>query len=152
MGRFNGNTYSTHGHFRAEIFVISFALLLVSFFAFPKIKCAYLNIKVNSVIESVNSFRENVDNYCVSQLLYDSGFKFDGTYIISDGNLVSDDGVYKILMVGNVPDGGYLNYIDNNLDNGCVSINGYSVYILNGEILSTSKGSCDVVSEVAFDM
>ncbi len=151
MEKFSGVSYSKHGHFRAELFVISFVLFLVGFVVFPKAQGAYGKIKMNSAIDSAYSYKESVENYYVSQLLYDGGFKFDGSYIISSGNLVSGDNTYNILMGGNVPDGGYLNYVDNNLIDGCISIKGYSVLISNGEVSSVSKGNCDVVSEVALN-
>ena len=152
MEKFSSNGYSTHGHFRAELFVISFVLFLVACVIFPKAQGAYGRIKLNSAIDGAYSYKESIDNYYVSQLLFDNDFKLNGSYIISDGNLVSDGNTYNILMGGNIPDGGYLNYVDNDLKSGCISIKGYSVLIENGEISSTTKGSCDVVSEVALGM
>ena len=152
MEKFSGNSYSTHGHFRAELFVISFVLFLVAFVVFPKAHGAYVNIKLNSAIDSAYSYKESIDNYYVSQLLYDSSFKLNGSYIIADGNLVSGEDTYNILMGGNVPDGGYLNYTDNKLNNGCIGIKGYSVLIEDGQISFAKKGNCDVVSEVALGM
>lgn len=149
MEKFSSDSYSTHGHFRAELFVISFVLFLVAFVVFPKARGAYGKIKLNSAIDGAYSYKESIDNYYVSQLLYDSNFKFNGNYVILDGNLVNGDNTYNILMGGNIPDGGYLNYVDNSLKSGCISIKGYSVFIENGDILSATKGSCDVVSEVA---
>ena len=152
MEKFSGNSYSTHGHFRAELFVISFVMFLVAFIVFPKARGAYVKIKLNSAIDGAYSYKESIDNYYVSQLLYDSSFKLNGSYTIADGNLVSGDSTYNILMGGNVPDGGYLNYVDNSLKSGCINIKGYSVLIEDGDIIDTKKGSCDVVSEVALGM
>lgn len=152
MEKFSGNSYSTHGHFRAELFVISFVMFLVAFIVFPKARGAYVNIKLNSAIDSAYSYKESIDNYYVSQLLHDSSFKLNGSYTIADGNLVSGDNIYNILMSGNVPNGGYLNYVDNSLKSGCINIKGYSVLIEDGDIVDTKKGSCDVASEVALGM
>ena len=134
--------YSTHGHFRAELFVISFALFLVAFVVFPKVRYAYSEIKMSSAIESVNSYKESINNYYVSQLLFNTDFKLDGTYTVSNGNLVMDDQVYNIRMVGNVPTNGYLNYENNKLKDGCVVVLGYEVVISDGDVVSTSKGEC----------
>ena len=150
MERYRSSGYSTHGHFRAELFVISFALFLVAFVVFPKVKYAYSEIKMNGAIESVNSYTESINNYYVSQLLFDSNFKLDGTYTVSNGNLIIDDQVYNIRMVGNVPTDGYLDYENNILKDGCVMVSGYEVVIKSGEIVSTSKGSCS--KEIALGM
>lgn len=134
--------YSTHGHFRAELFVISFALFLISFIAFPKVRGAYIKIKMNSAVDSVYSYKESIDTYYISQLLLDNNFRLDGTYTISNGSLIMDDQVYNIKMIGNVPTNGYLNYENNNLKDGCVVVLGYEVVINDGEVVSTSKGEC----------
>ena len=149
MEKFSSNSYSTHGHFRTELFVISFVLFLVAFVVFPKVRGAYANIRLNSAIDSAYSYKENIDNYYVSQLLFDSSFKFNGSYTIMNGNLVSGEDTYNILIGGNVPDGGYLNYVDNSLKSGCITVKGYSVFIQDGNITYTEKGNCDIVSEVA---
>ena len=153
MEKFSSNSYSTHGHFRAELFVISFVLFLVAFIVFPKARGVYAKIELNSAIDSVYSYKESVNNYYVSQLLYDSSFKLDGSYIITDGNLVSGDNTYNILMVGNVPNGGYLDYENNILKNGCIDVNGYSVIVQDNEVISASKGSCEIDNvDVALNM
>ena len=140
------------GHFRMEILVVTFVLFLSALFVFPNAKNAYSKIKLNSAIDSATSYKQSVDNYFVSQLLFDSSFKLNGSYVIADGNLISGDNTYNILMSGNVPDGGYLNYVDNSLKSGCINIKGYSVFIEDGDIIYTKKGSCDGVSEVALGM
>lgn len=138
-------TYSTHGHFRAELFVITFALVFVSFIGLPKAMGAYGKIKMNSAIDSAYAYKENVDSYFVSKLLLDHDFKLNGTYIISSGDLVGDDSIYNILMGGNVPGGGYLNYDNNILTTGCISVDGYSIIIDDGLISNAQKGSCNML-------
>jgi len=151
MEKFSGNSYSTHGHFRAELFVISFVLFIVAFIVFPKARGAYGKIKLNSAIDSAYSYKESVNNYYVSQLLFDNNFKLDGVYTISDGKLVFGEAIYNILISGNVPNGGYLDYENNVLKDGCIDINGYSVLVSNGDVVSAYKGSCELIdtTEVA---
>ena len=144
-------TYSTHGHFRAELFIIPLVLLLVCCIVLPNVKSAYSKVKINSAIEGASSYRETVDNYFASQLLSDNSFKAEGVYYISSGKLVSDDVSYNIVMGGNVPDNGYLSYSNNHLVGGCIGIDGYSVIIENGNI-TASKGNCDKSFDVALGM
>lgn len=147
MESFKDNSYSTHGHFRAELFIISFALLMVGFFAFPKAKSVILEIKINSAIDSVNSYKESVSNYYVSQMLINPEFKLDGYYTILDGNLITDSEEYDIHIYGNIPSSGYLLYKDNVLKDGCVMIKNFSVIVSDGDIISASKGTCNVYDE-----
>ena len=144
-------SYSTHGHFRAELFIIPLVLVVAFLFVFPSAKNAYSKIKMNSAIDVASSYKETVDNYFISKFLFDGSLKLNGTYFISAGNLISDDVIYSIPMGGNVPDSGYLNYINNILVNGCINIGGYSVMIDGGNI-SASKGSCDNSLDVALGM
>lgn len=142
MERFKDG-YSTHGHFRAELFVISFALLVIGLFVYPKVKIVVLDAKLNSAIDSVISYKESVNSFYVSRLLYDSSFKLDGVYKISDGNLVTDSEEYDIHIYGNVPSSGYLLYKDNILKDGCVMINNFSVIVVDGDVSSATQGSCN---------
>ncbi len=135
--------YSTHGHFRAELFVISFALLAIGLFVFPKAKGLILDIKMSSAVDSVISYKENIDNFYVSKLFFDNSFKLDGVYNISNGNLINGNDEYNINVYGNVPSGGYLFYQDNVLKDGCVVIDNYSVLLSDGEVQSVDVGSCD---------
>lgn len=137
-----------YGHFRMELLVVTFVLFVSALFVFPNAKKAYSKIKLNSAIDGATSYKETVDNYFASQLLSDNNFKADGTYFISYGKLVSGDVIYNILMGGNVPDNGYLNYSNNSLVDGCIGIDGYSVIVEDGNITAL-KGSCDRSLDVA---
>lgn len=146
MEKIGGNSYS-HGNFRVELFVILLAVVLIVLFAFPKAKSALLNVKLNGAIESANSYKESVNNYYVSQLLFDNNFKLDGFYSVVDGNLVSDSDIYNIMIGGNTPYSGYLDYENNVLKNGCISVGSYSVNIVDGNVDSAFVGNCE--TEVA---
>lgn len=151
MENFRGNSYSIHGHFRAELFIIPLVFIIVVLFVLPNAKSVYSKIRRNSAIDGASSYRDGVDSFFVSQLLLDSSFKLDGTYIISSGNLINGDYIYNIPIGGNIPDNGYLSYSDNNLISGCIGIDGYSVIIENGGI-NAFIGSCDIYSDVAYGM
>ena len=147
------NSNVSHGFSRIELFVIFLVVVLAVFVVFPKAKNAFFKVKINSAIESAVSYKESVNNYYVSQLMFDNSFKLNGVYTISDGNLISDDYMYNILVSGNVPSEGYLDYENNILKNGCIVINGYSVFVSDGEVVSVSKDGCGIQNnvDVAFD-
>lgn len=144
MEKFKNDSYASHGFSKIELFVILLAIGLVVFIAIPKIKGVFLKIKLNSAINSAYSYKESVSNYYVSQVLVDSQFKLDGYYIISDGNLITDTDTYNILMSGNIPTEGYLDYDNNILRDGCIVVEEYAVIVSNGDVISATKGTCGV--------
>lgn len=142
------NSYVTHS--KIELLVILLAVVLVVLVGYPKAKSAFLNVKKNGAIDSVNSYKESVNNFYLSQLLYDNSFKLDGMYSVVDGNLISGDDVINIMIGGNVPYAGYLNYDNNTLKDGCISVDKYSVNIVDGNVVSAAVGSCE--TDVALGM
>lgn len=147
MEGFKKNSYASHVFSKIELLVILLVIVLVVFVLVPSVRKMFGNIKLNSAIDSVYSYKESVNNYYVSQLLVDSSFKLDGVYTISDGKLVTDSSTYNILMFGNVPSEGYLDYENNNLINGCVVIGEYAVTVVDGDVASAVKGTCDLYEE-----
>ena len=144
-----------NGFFRLELLVVMFAALLVMLFAVPKVKNIVLNIKKNSAVDSVISYKENISNFYMNKLFIDDNFKLDGTYRVSDGNLVTETDLYNISVYGNVPTDGYLIYQDNVLKDGCVTVDIFSVNIIDGEVVSATRGSCSSyasLGDVAFGM
>ena len=144
-----------NGFFRVELLVVMFAALLVMLFAIPRARNMYLNIKKNSAVDSVISYKENISTYYMSRLFIDENFKLDGTYRVSDGNLINDSDSYIINVYGNVPTDGYLIYQDNVLKDGCVVFDSFYVSIIDGEVVSATKGSCSSyasLGDVAFGM
>lgn len=131
-----------NGFFRVELLVFMFAVVLVMVFAVPKAKSAFVNIKKNSAIDSVISYKENIDNFYVSKLVLNNDFKLDGIYNISNGNLIINGEEYNIDVYGNVPSDGYLLYKDNILKIGCVTVNGFSVNVSDGKVVSAVEGNC----------
>ena len=150
MEKFKGSGYLTHGHFRAELLIISFVFFIVACVVFPKAKSAYSQIRINSVIDGANSYKDSIDKYYVSHLLSDSNFKLDGSYTISDGKLIDGDNVYNVLMSETGPHDGYLDYENNFLKDGCISIDNYAVILSEGNVVSVLKGSCDKNIDVAY--
>ena len=144
-----------NGFFRVELLVAMFAIALVMFVAVPKAKSIVSNIKMNSAVDSVISYKESISSFYMSKLFLDDSFKLDGTYKISNGNLISDFNSYNISVYGNVPTEGYLVYQDNVLKDGCVVVDNFSVNIIEGEVISATRGSCSnyaSVGDVAYEM
>lgn len=143
MEGFKKSSYASHGFSKIELFVILLAIVFVVMIAYPKVLKVFSKIKVNSAIDSVYSYKDSVYNYYVSQLIVNSDFKLDGYYTISDGKLVDENAMHNILMSGNVPSTGYLDYENNVLIDGCIVVDGYAVTVENGDVVSAVKGTCD---------
>lgn len=142
----------SHGFSRIELFVIFLVVVLAIFVGFPKVKNAIASVKLNGAIDSASSFKESVNNYYVSQLMFDNSFSLDGVYTVSNGNLINADDTYNIRITGNVPSEGYLDYENNVLKDGCIVIDKYAVILKDGEVVSASYGTCDITSEVALGL
>lgn len=144
--RKNNVSHSSFG----EVMIFVLAIILILVFGLPKALSIYNNIRLNSAIDSVNSYRESVDNYYMSQMINSNDFKFNGTYYIDNGNLIMNSDVYDIGFYGNKPSSGFLTYENNVLKSGCVSVGGYSVYLENGSVSSTSRDGCSYNITVAY--
>lgn len=151
MERFDNSGY---GFFRIELFVGVFVFIILAVIVTPGVSKFVGKLKLNSALDSAYSYKDSVSKYYVSQLMLDTSFKLDGKYIVSDGTLVDDNNTYDILFTGNGPSGGYMNYEDNELIDGCIVVNGYSIVIENGNMMSSNNG-CGVIADdvnIALDM
>ena len=141
---------NVHNFSLVEVLVLLFAIVLVVFVAGPSVSKFAQKLKMNNAIDSAYSYKDSVNNYYVSRLIYDSSFKLDGKYSVKDGNLTSDGDEYSLLLSSNVPSEGYLTYDNNVLQDGCIFIDGYYV-LLSGKDVSISNSSCMVEdTQVAF--
>ena len=143
MERYRGSNI-VHGFSKAELFVIVLAVLVVGLFIVPKGLVLIGDIKLENAVDSASSYKDSVNKFFVSRLIVDSNFNYDGVYTISDGKLVLGDTVYSIMKGANVPTGGYLEYQNNVLVDGCIDVNGYSVVVSNGEVIRAERGECGI--------
>ncbi len=139
---------STHNFSLVEVLVFVLAIVLVVFVAWPKILGFTSNLKVSNVVDSVYSYKDSVNKFYVSRLMFDSNFNLNGRYTITDGNLVASNDVYNLHLTGNVPSDGYLDYENNVLKDGCIVVGGYYVLVSNGDIESVTNDSCMINDNV----
>ena len=145
MERFDSRGYN---FFRLELFVGLLVVIILVTIITPSVFSFVGKMKLNSAIDSAYSYKDCVSKYYVSQLMFDTNFKLDGKYTISDGALVDDNNIYDILFTGNVPSDGYLNYENNELKYGCIVVNGYSIVIEDGNMIATNNNGCLVENDV----
>lgn len=131
--------------FKLELFVGLLVVIALVTLLTPSVLNFVGKMKLNSAIDSAYSYKDSVSKYYVSQLMLDTNFKLNGKYTVSDGTLVDDNNTYDILFTGNVPSEGYLNYENNELKDGCIVVNGYSIVIEDGNMMSTSDSDCSIV-------
>lgn len=114
-----------------------FVLVLSLFFLTPKVKLMYSNFKVKSASDLFYSFKENINNFYMAQLIHDNSFSLNGVYSINDGSLVDEyDNSYSVIGSSSSISG-YLSYDNNNLMGGCVIVDGFSFMIVDDNLVST---------------
>lgn len=151
METFKKKNYSSHSFFKVELLVIILAIVLIVVVSFPKLKKFVFNVRLESALDSAYEYSESVSNFFVSHLVFDDSFKLNGFYKVSDGNLIDDGKVYNISMAGNVPSGGYLNYENNILKQGCLIVGNYYIMIENGKFINVSSDDC-LKNDIIFEM
>ena len=141
---------NVHNFSLVEVLVFLLVIGLVVFIAGPNISKFAQKMKMNNAIDSAYSYKDSVNNYYVSRLIYDSSFKLDGRYSVKNGNLSSEDDEYSLLLSSSVPSEGYLTYDDNVLQDGCIYVDGYYVFLSSKDV-SISNSNCMVDdTQVAF--
>lgn len=138
---------SSSGFFKIEFVVISFVVIILGFVVCPKIVDVAQKIKLNSAMDSAYKYTDSVSKYYISQLMVDTSFNLDGMYVVSEGSLVDGNNIYNLLLTGNVPSTGYLNYENNKLKDGCVVVNGYSI-LITGEQMELSNYGCNIDNDI----
>lgn len=141
--------------FRFEFFVGFLVVVLLVTIGVPGVLKFVGNIKLNGALDCASNYKESISKYYVSQLVLDSNFKLDGNYVISNGSLIDGDVNHEVLMGGNVPSWGYLSYENNVLKNGCVMVDGYSIFYVDGKVVYDDKNVCSIIEDsidVAYGM
>lgn len=105
--------------------------------------------KMNSAKDSAMSY---IDAASELQFVYFNGSRINGDFTInSSGNLTNGTDTYDVKVSGTKPNSGYLNYAQNKVTEGCLSISEFKVTIKNNKIKKVVKGSCNIGGEVIED-
>ena len=144
-----------------ELLAIIVILAIIAVITVPIILNIIENSRLGAVKDSAYGYKDAINKYYVTDLSEnpESNLKLSGTYIVQeDGTLKGmnvEEKTYtdnlEIPLSGTTPTGGYLNYENNTLKDGCLTIDEYKLTIENGEVKNTEKGKCNGMSLTACD-
>ena len=121
--------------------LIIICLIFIFIIAYPHIKMFKLSLQLNNAMENAYNYKDSINKYYYGKLMSDSSFKLDGKYVVSNGKIYYDSSNYDVLFIGSVSSEGFLNYINNKLESGCIMVDKYSFIITNEEIVQIEN--CD---------
>jgi len=128
-----------------ELLAIIIILAIIAVITVPIILNVIDNAKKGSIKDSAYGYKNAVLQFYTSKIMDEPNLKMNNRYIISNNGELSDGiNTYQINFTGSTPTGGYLDYLNNNLGNGCITIDDYKVIISNGNLVSVEKGICEL--------
>ena len=131
-----------------ELLAIIVILAIIAVITVPIILNIIENSRKGAATDSALGFKDAVNKYYVSELSSNRELQLEGQYTVTDGVLNGTGIVNKEIPVsGDKPSSGYLNYTNNTLTTGCLTIGDYKVTFENGSVSSTEKGTCSSSSE-----
>ena len=131
-----------------ELLAIIVILAIIAVITVPIILNIIENSKKGAATDSAYGYKDAVNKWYVSQLSKSDSqnLLLNGTYIVTDGNFENNE----IPVSGDRPSNGYLNYSNNTLTSGCLTIGDYKVVFVDGGS-STVKGKCAEVLYFTYD-
>ena len=131
-----------------ELLAIIVILAIIAVITVPIILNIIDNSRKGAAQDSAYGYKDAVNKYYVSELSSNRELQLEGQYTVTDGVLNGTGIVNKEIPVsGDKPSSGYLNYTNNTLTTGCLTIGDYKVTFENGSVSSTEKGTCSSSSE-----
>ena len=126
-----------------ELLAIIVILAIIAVITVPIILNIIDNSRRGAATDSAYGYKDAVNKYYVSELSSNRELQLEGQYTVTDGVLNGNGIVNKEIPVsGDKPSSGYLNYTNNTLTTGCLTIGDYKVTFENGSVSSTEKGTC----------
>lgn len=131
-----------------ELLAIIVILAIIAVITVPIILNIIENSRKGAATASAYGYKDAVNKYYVTELANNRQLQLEGLYTVTDG-ILNGSGITnkEILVSGDKPSGGYLNYSNNTLTGGCLTIGDYKVLFENGQILSTKKGICKSIGD-----
>lgn len=127
-----------------ELLAIIVILAIIAVITVPIILNVIDNAKRGTAIDSAYGYKDSISKYYVSSTLNKKDVYLDGDYSVNDkGELYDDIIIHQIAFTGESPKGGYFNFDNNKLIEGCLQINEYKVIFEDGEVKDAFKGECE---------
>lgn len=126
-----------------ELLSILIILAIIAVITVPKISNILNDTTTSLAKDNAYAYIKEVDKYYLQKTMNKEEILLEGQYEVdSEGVLFTDTESHKINIDGTPPLNGQLTYENNELKNGCLTINTYKVTITNGKVTNAVKGSC----------
>ena len=130
-----------------ELLAVIIILGLIAVITIPKLNKQLDQSKKSLAEDSALKYKKSIDEYVLRQEMNKNKIALEGTYNIDEnGYLYNEETTHEISFSGTKPANGTLQYINDELQSGCITINKYKVTFTNGEISNTEKGTCEFAS------
>jgi len=127
-----------------ELLAVIVILGIIAVITIPKINEQVESSKSKAVKSSALSYKKTIDEYILHKQMNKDEITLNGTYTVTNqGKLTQNTTTINITFDGEKPKGGSLTYSNNELVEGCITMNKYKVEFENGEFKSIIKGSCN---------
>lgn len=130
-----------------ELLAVIIILGLIAVITIPKLNKQLDQSKKSLAEDSALKYKKSIDEYVLRQEMNKNKIELEGTYNIDEnGYLYNEETTHEISFSGTKPANGTLQYINDELQSGCITIDKYKVTFTNGEISNTEKGTCEFAS------
>lgn len=126
-----------------ELLSVIIILSIIAVITVPKISKTMNDTRSTIAEDNAYAYIKAVDKYYLQKTMNKEEILLEGQYEVNaEGLLYTNTESHKIEIEGRPPLNGQLTYENNELKNGCLTIDTYKVTITNGKISKTEKGSC----------
>ena len=123
-------------------------LAIIAVITVPIILNIIDNLSKGAAVDSAYGYKDAISKYYVSEMIDNQDLKLDGEYSVNNGTLKNDKESHLISTSGTTPSVGWLNIIENEVTEGCLTIDDYKVE-LKDKIVTAEKGKCKNLSPMA---
>ena len=126
-----------------ELLAVIIIIGLIAVITIPKINDSIESSKQNLAKTNALNYKKTIEEQKLKEQLNKNIIKLNGDYSInSNGNIENNNQELELEISGEKPKNGYLTYIDDELESGCITINKYAVTLVKDEVTNVEKGDC----------
>ena len=127
-----------------ELLAVIILIGIIALITVPRINESISDSKQKIAEASAVNYSKQIDKLVLEEKMKNNSILLDGDYNIdSNGNIYNEENEYVIDVSGKKPTSGTLTFSENDLQNGCITVNKYAVTIVNGEVANITKGNCE---------
>ena len=131
-----------------ELLAVIIIIGLIAVITIPKINDSIESSKQNLAKTNALNYKKTIEEQKLKEQLNKNIIKLNGDYSInSNGNIENNNQELELEISGEKPKNGYLTYIDDELESGCITINKYAVTLVKDEVTNVEKGDCVEIAQ-----